>query len=546
MQTEKSSWDNPIHYGFSVDNSSYSNNNNCNSNINVGKAVIKEYKSSHVLDLYSFKEQTDQLSALTNCQKCLQLFKRPTTLSCGFTSCYDCLPSEEPYQCISFSCLRKHDNNYKPNILLENIMNNLQDTEAIKQLLDCSICLLPLSDPITTQCGHTFCKECLIRTMTDLKTRSCPFCRHELFRIGKVNWIICGWIDYVYNNISNTEYALPTTNSPQPMPIIRISSTVAFPTQHCLFHVTEDKSSLLHKMTTRPRQKHYAICIFTKEDNVNDIFDYGIMLQINHVEHSPDIRHSVVQGIGLFRLKISNLMIDQEGCYIGDVTRFDDTNINDDTGGARIDNGDYKLDFEIQNKRWTTPILSNATTTITTTTTRPITTSSSTTTANSNKQMIRPRPCSMRLSSSAPNNIPLFNNIPGSVNRKTWAFTMQFGGSKPPSPPPQLPVVATAASQYYFKRHKKPRLTTNATTNINHIFNQEIHPRLVQYLTNTENHIWIMQYDWYLQQPDRKAMVWWIANVLPLDQEEKIHLLSLSTLQERLMTISYWFDRLQQ
>lgn len=505
----------------------------------------------HVLAPFSSEEPTHQLNALTHCQKCREPFKQPTTLSCGFTSCFDCLPSTEPYQCISFSCLRKHDNDYRPNVLLENILNHVQDIDAIKQLLDCSICLSPLSDPITTQCGHTFCKECLIRTMTDLKTRSCPFCRHELSRIGKVSQIVCGWVDHIYHNVSSDNYTLSALDSQQHTPIIQVSSAVAFPSQHCLIHVTDDKNSLLQQMTTRPHQKHYAICVFTKDGNSNDLYDYGIMLQVNHVEHSPDIRHSVVQAIGLFRLKINNLSIDEEGSYIGDVTRFDDCNTNDVDGetahGNSYSGDDYfDLDFDAHSKQWTMPTINSATAP-SSTMSRPIAmSSSSTVTANNSKQATRPRPCSMRLSSSAPNNIPTFNNVPGSVNRRTWASTMNFGGLKPPSPPPLLQTTINT-SQFYFKPIKKaPVPVTNATPNINVLFNQEIHPRLVQYLSAIADNVKIMQYDWYLQQSDRESIIWWIANVLPFSLEEKVHLLSLSTLRGRIMVIHQWFDRLQQ
>lgn len=40
-------------------------------------------------------------------------------------------------------------------------------------LLECSICLNPFTDPITTSCGHNFCKPCF----TFVK---CPVCRAEL------------------------------------------------------------------------------------------------------------------------------------------------------------------------------------------------------------------------------------------------------------------------------------------------------------------------------------------------------------------------------
>lgn len=158
--------------------------------------------STFFLELCASKQQPTQLDALTHCQRCLKQFEQPTTLSCGFTLCYQCLPLQKSYQCLSFSCLRSHDHNYKPNVPLENISPQLNsydpnNQKILRRLLDYPICLTLLSEPITTQCGHTFCKECLIRTMIDLKNRTCPLCRHELIRIGKANQIICGWLYFL-------------------------------------------------------------------------------------------------------------------------------------------------------------------------------------------------------------------------------------------------------------------------------------------------------------------------------------------------------------
>jgi len=41
--------------------------------------------------------------------------------------------------------------------------------------LDCPLCMKLLFEPVTTPCGHTFCKPCLIR-MADHNNR-CPCCR---------------------------------------------------------------------------------------------------------------------------------------------------------------------------------------------------------------------------------------------------------------------------------------------------------------------------------------------------------------------------------
>ena len=48
--------------------------------------------------------------------------------------------------------------------------------------MDCQICYSLLSDPLTTRCGHTFCRSCLDRVLD--YSWHCPLCRQRLRRDG--------------------------------------------------------------------------------------------------------------------------------------------------------------------------------------------------------------------------------------------------------------------------------------------------------------------------------------------------------------------------
>ncbi|XP_038561200.1 tripartite motif-containing protein 16-like [Micropterus salmoides] len=54
-----------------------------------------------------------------------------------------------------------------------------------EQLFDCSICLQVLEDPVTTTCGHSYCKTCINsfwdRNNNGGRTYSCPQCRETFY-----------------------------------------------------------------------------------------------------------------------------------------------------------------------------------------------------------------------------------------------------------------------------------------------------------------------------------------------------------------------------
>ncbi|XP_048041739.1 E3 ubiquitin-protein ligase TRIM39-like [Megalobrama amblycephala] len=50
---------------------------------------------------------------------------------------------------------------------------------ALNEELQCSICLEVFTDPVTTPCGHNFCRTCLSKSWTNRKIGFCPLCKKE-------------------------------------------------------------------------------------------------------------------------------------------------------------------------------------------------------------------------------------------------------------------------------------------------------------------------------------------------------------------------------
>ncbi|ROL41160.1 Nuclear factor 7, ovary [Anabarilius grahami] len=53
---------------------------------------------------------------------------------------------------------------------------------ALNEELQCSICLEVFTDPVTTPCGHNFCRTCLSKCWSNTQTCFCPLCNERFSR----------------------------------------------------------------------------------------------------------------------------------------------------------------------------------------------------------------------------------------------------------------------------------------------------------------------------------------------------------------------------
>ncbi|XP_055012438.1 E3 ubiquitin-protein ligase TRIM21-like [Boleophthalmus pectinirostris] len=72
-----------------------------------------------------------------------------------------------------------------------------------KQLI-CSICLEIFKDLVTTSCGHSFCEECLDRSLR-LDNSLCPLCKNYILRTPQVNIILRSVVEQMKNEKEEEE-----------------------------------------------------------------------------------------------------------------------------------------------------------------------------------------------------------------------------------------------------------------------------------------------------------------------------------------------------
>ncbi|XP_070786288.1 uncharacterized protein [Enoplosus armatus] len=65
-----------------------------------------------------------------------------------------------------------------------------RETSSLEKHLTCSICLDSFVDPVTTNCGHSFCKECLHHNFICYDTTLCPLCKQHQSKTPGVNIVL--------------------------------------------------------------------------------------------------------------------------------------------------------------------------------------------------------------------------------------------------------------------------------------------------------------------------------------------------------------------
>ena len=63
---------------------------------------------------------------------------------------------------------------------LKNPSSKKETEEEVEEEFNCTICLDIFYQPVTTECGHTFCKQCLQDALTI--RHLCTICRAPIFK----------------------------------------------------------------------------------------------------------------------------------------------------------------------------------------------------------------------------------------------------------------------------------------------------------------------------------------------------------------------------
>ena len=215
------------------------------------------------------------------------------------------------------------------------MLENLK--ESTKNELDCQVCYALMLDPVTTTCGHTFCRKCVARVLDH--SNLCPICRRELLmppgvqnepsnkRLSQLLLGICPDLVAARAEAAAQEEAGITSDKNTPLFIV----TLAYPSIPNFFHVFEPRYRLMIRRAIESGDRKFGMMMYNRrgepqgELGVSQFMQYGTLLHIVNMQLMPDGR-SLIECVGVSRFRVKSWgMFD--GYVVGDVERVDDVSL---------------------------------------------------------------------------------------------------------------------------------------------------------------------------------------------------------------------------
>merc|ERR1711953_677643 len=180
---------------------------------------------------------------------------------------------------------------------------------------ECPLCMRLFWRPVTTPCGHTFCKTCLDRVLDHNTT--CPMCKSATLKTylsERRETTVNEFVEKAMRRLLPDEFAdrkklhekelqqlagqIGEASSSQ-VPIF--VCTISFPNVPCPLHVFEPRYRLMIRRCMEVGTREFGMCC--NADDGKTFADYGTMLGIRDIQFFPDGR-SIVDTMGGRRFKV--------------------------------------------------------------------------------------------------------------------------------------------------------------------------------------------------------------------------------------------------
>jgi len=209
-----------------------------------------------------------------------------------------------------------------------------------KEDFECALCYRLLWQPVTTPCGHTYCRACIDRSL-DHKPE-CPLCKASIPAFNNSNTGVTEFVEATVKRMLPGEYCQRQKIHEDEMNELLGSGdnqipvfvcTMSFPAVVCPLHVFEPRYRLMIRRAMESGTRQFGMCVGSQETGFSE---YGTMLEIRDIQYFADGR-SVVDTIGGKRFRVLSRGV-KDGYNTAKVEYLqDDTVEGNDLKGLKID-----------------------------------------------------------------------------------------------------------------------------------------------------------------------------------------------------------------
>ncbi|KAL3467037.1 ATP-dependent protease [Aspergillus heterothallicus] len=210
---------------------------------------------------------------------------------------------------------------------------------AVRSELDCQVCYALILDPLTTPCGHTFCRSCVAMALGH--SNLCPICRRKLnittsVRSERTNKRLSHLIQLCFPEaVASRKAELGSdidagTEGKIPLFVTSLS----FPTMPMALHIFEPRYRLMIQRVMESRRRRFGMVMPNRKNRLQEglgrapFLRYGTVLVVDRYELLPDGRSLVIAtGMSRFRVMSWELV---DGYHVGQVQRVDDVSISEE------------------------------------------------------------------------------------------------------------------------------------------------------------------------------------------------------------------------
>ncbi|KAI0481138.1 hypothetical protein GGR56DRAFT_629023 [Xylariaceae sp. FL0804] len=206
--------------------------------------------------------------------------------------------------------------------------------ESARGEMDCQVCYAIFLDPMTTTCGHTFCRTCLHRILEH--SNLCPLCRRELSIQARVDQrafpsnerlckVINGfWADLVALRAQAHRLEQQANYGGFDIPVF--VCTLSFPHMPLFLHVFEPRYRLMIRRAMEADRTFGMVMGRPAASSGEPHFmELGTLQRIVSIEYFPDGR-SLLETVGVSRFRVTRHGW-LDGYVVANIEKIDDISV---------------------------------------------------------------------------------------------------------------------------------------------------------------------------------------------------------------------------